>query len=138
MSPERLRRTGSRRFAIVLMALAAGAAIGATGSGERPVSTTRDGGAGPARGGSGTDDEKATQRTGRKRIHLGSRVRTGSRTTLLAALRHPSERKPEPGQLVRAGRETSVTGYQRGPGNRPLYALRDAPGLWAEEWLDPL
>jgi hypothetical protein len=31
-----------------------------------------------------------------------------------------------------------VTGYQRGAETRSLYALRDAPGLWPEEWLDPI
>jgi hypothetical protein len=40
--------------------------------------------------------------------------------------------------MVWAGRDASVTGYQRGAGNRSLYALKDAPGLWPEEWLDPI
>jgi hypothetical protein len=40
--------------------------------------------------------------------------------------------------MLWAGRDASVTGYQRGADNRSLYALKDAPGLWPEEWLDPL
>lgn len=40
--------------------------------------------------------------------------------------------------MVWAGRDTSVAGYRRGPGSRPLYALKDAPGLWPEEWIDSL
>jgi hypothetical protein len=30
------------------------------------------------------------------------------------------------------------TDNQRGAGNRSLYALKDAPGLWPEQWLDPI
>ncbi|MEJ2336927.1 MAG: hypothetical protein P8Y26_15040 [Gemmatimonadales bacterium] len=73
-----------------------------------------------------------------KRIHVGSRVRIADGTTLHAALRGPAERRPEPGQMLWAGRDASVTGYQRGAGNHSLYALKDAPGLWPEEWLDPI
>ena len=73
-----------------------------------------------------------------KRIHIGSRVRIADGTILDAALRWPSERRPEPGQMVWAGRDASVTGYRRGVGNRPLYALKDAPGLWPEEWIDSI
>jgi hypothetical protein len=40
--------------------------------------------------------------------------------------------------MVWAGRDTSVTGYQRGAGNCSLYALKGAPGLWTEEWIDPI
>jgi hypothetical protein len=73
-----------------------------------------------------------------KRIHVGSRVRIANRTILDEALRGPAERRPEPGQMVLAGRGASVTGYQRGAGNRSWYVLKDAPGLWPEEWLDPI
>jgi hypothetical protein len=73
-----------------------------------------------------------------KHIHVGSRVRIADGTILHAALRGPTERRPEPGQMLWAGRDASVTGYQRGTGNRSLYALKDAPGLWPEEWLDPI
>ncbi len=57
---------------------------------------------------------------------------------LNAALRGPAERRPEPGQMVWAGWVASVTGYRRDAGNRSLYALKDAPGLWPEEWIDPI
>jgi hypothetical protein len=40
--------------------------------------------------------------------------------------------------MLWAGRDTSVAGYQRGAGNRSLYALKDAPGLWREEWLEAI
>jgi hypothetical protein len=73
-----------------------------------------------------------------KRVHVGSRVRIADRPILDAALRGPAERRPEPGQMVWAGRDTSVMGYQRRPGNCPLYALKNAPGLWPEEWIDPI
>jgi hypothetical protein len=73
-----------------------------------------------------------------KRIHVGSRVRIADKTILNAALRWPPERRPEPNQMLWAGRNASVMGYQRGAGNRSLYALKDAPGLWSEEWLDPI
>ncbi len=73
-----------------------------------------------------------------KRIHVGSRVRIADGTILNAALRWPAEHRPEPGQMVWAGRDASVTGYQRGAGNRSLYTLKDAPGLWPEEWIDPI
>ena len=73
-----------------------------------------------------------------KQIHVGSRVRIADGTILNAALRCPVERRPEPGQMVWAGRDTSVTGYQRGAGDCSLYALKGAPGLWPEEWVDPI
>jgi hypothetical protein len=37
-----------------------------------------------------------------------------------------------------AGRDASVTGYRRGAGNGSLYALRDAPGLWLADWINPI
>jgi hypothetical protein len=73
-----------------------------------------------------------------KQIHVGSRVRIAAATILDAVLRCPPNRRPEPGQMVCAGRDTSVTGYQRGAGDRSLYALKGAPGLWSEEWVDPI
>jgi hypothetical protein len=73
-----------------------------------------------------------------KRIHVGSRVRIADGTILDAALRWPAERRPEPGQMVWAGRDASVTGYRRSPEDRSLYALKGAPGLWLEEWIDPI
>jgi hypothetical protein len=73
-----------------------------------------------------------------KQIHVGSRVRVVDGTILVAALRRPAERRPEPGQMLWAGRDASVTRYQRGAGDRCLYALKDAPGLWPEEWIDPI
>jgi hypothetical protein len=72
------------------------------------------------------------------RIHVGSRVRIADGTILDAALRRSVEHRPEPGQMVWAGRNASVTGYRRGAGNRSLYALKGAPGLWPEEWIDPI
>jgi hypothetical protein len=69
-----------------------------------------------------------------KRIHVGSRVRIARGTTLHTA----KGLRPEPGQLVWAGREASVTGYRLSPDDRPLYALKGAPGLWLEEWIDPI
>jgi hypothetical protein len=73
-----------------------------------------------------------------KPIHVGSRVRIASPTILAAALRSPAEGRPEPGQMLWAGRNASVTGYRRGLENRSLYKLDDAPGLWPEEWIDPV
>jgi hypothetical protein len=73
-----------------------------------------------------------------KRIHVGSRVRITDETILNAALRWPTECRPEPGQMVWAGRHASVTGYQRGAGSRSLYTLEGPPGLWPEEWIDPI
>ena len=72
------------------------------------------------------------------RIHLGSSVRIADGAVLLAALRGQADLRPEPGQMLWAGRKASVTGYRRRPEGRSLYALKDAPGLWAEEWIDPL
>jgi hypothetical protein len=60
--------------------------------------------------------EEAAPRKQLKRIHVGSRVRSADGTILDAALRWPAERWPEPGQMVWAGRDASVTGYQRGAG----------------------
>ena len=73
-----------------------------------------------------------------KRIRVGSRVRIAAAASPHAAPGCPAERRPEPGQMVWAGRDTSVTGYQRGSGDRSLYALKGAPGLWPEEWVDPI
>ena len=73
-----------------------------------------------------------------KQIHVGSRVRIADGTILNAALRCPVERRPEPAQMLWAGRDTSVSGYQRSAGGRSLYALQGAPGLWPEEWVDPI
>ena len=72
------------------------------------------------------------------RIHVGSRVRIADRATLNAALRLPADLRPEPGQMLWAGRETSVTGYRRGLEDRSLYVLKGAPGFWLEEWIDPI
>jgi hypothetical protein len=73
-----------------------------------------------------------------KRIHVGSRVRIADTAILEAALRWSAPYRPEPGQMVSSGRDTSVTGYHRGAGNRSLYALKGAPGLWPEGWIDPI
>ena len=67
-----------------------------------------------------------------KQIHVGSRVRIAGAVALHAA----KDLRPEPGQLLWAGRQTSVTRYQRSPDDRPLYALKGAPGLWFEDWID--
>jgi len=40
--------------------------------------------------------------------------------------------------MLWAGREASVNGYRQGPDDRRLYALKGLPGLWLEEWIDPL
>jgi len=72
------------------------------------------------------------------RIHVGSRVRITDGGILKAALRLPVDLRPEPGQMLWAGREASVTGYRRSPEDRSLYALNGAPGLWLEEWIDPI
>jgi hypothetical protein len=69
-----------------------------------------------------------------KRIQIGSRVRIAGG----AALHAVKSLLPEPGQMLWAGREASVTGYRRSPDNRSLYALKGAPGLWLEEWIDPI
>jgi hypothetical protein len=73
-----------------------------------------------------------------KPIHVGSRVRIVGGAILGAALRGPAGTRPEPGQMVWAGRGEHVTGYRRGVGSRSLYVLGDAPGLWAEDWIDPI
>jgi hypothetical protein len=69
-----------------------------------------------------------------KLISIGSRVRIAGAAALHAA----KDLRPEPGQMVWAGREASVTDYRRSPDDRPLYALKGAPGLWLEDWLDPV
>ena len=73
-----------------------------------------------------------------KQVHIGSRVRIADTKILVAALRRPAERHPEPAQMLWAGRSTSVTGYRRGTSDASLYDLKDAPGLWPEEWLDAI
>jgi len=40
--------------------------------------------------------------------------------------------------MLWGGREASVTGYRRSPEDRSLYVLKGAPGLWLEEWIDPI
>ena len=40
--------------------------------------------------------------------------------------------------MLLAGRHASVVGYLRSAGNRFSYTLKDAPGLWPEEWLEPI
>ena len=72
------------------------------------------------------------------RIHLGSCVHIADGAVLLAALRSSTERRPEPGQMLWAGRKASVTGYRRSPEDRSLYTLKGAPGLWSEGWIDPI
>ena len=69
-----------------------------------------------------------------KRIQIGSRVRVAGG----AALHAVKSLLPEPGQMLWAGREASVTGYRRSPDDRSLYALKGAPGLWLEGWIDPI
>jgi hypothetical protein len=39
---------------------------------------------------------------------------------------------------TRPGRDANVTGYQRGAGNRSLYALKDAPRHRPEGRIDPI
>jgi hypothetical protein len=73
-----------------------------------------------------------------KRIPVGARVRIADEKVLSEALRGPPERRPKPGQMTWASRDARVTGYRPGPGSAPLYKLRDAPGLWPEEWIDPV
>jgi len=73
-----------------------------------------------------------------KEIHVGSRVRIASQAILDAALRDGAGLRPGPGQMVCAGQQTSVTGYRRSPGDRSLYALRGAPGLWPKDWIEPV
>jgi hypothetical protein len=40
--------------------------------------------------------------------------------------------------MLWAGQHARVTSYQRDAEGRSLYALRGAPGLWPEEWIDPI
>jgi hypothetical protein len=69
-----------------------------------------------------------------KRIQIGSRVRIAG----TAALHAVKGRRPEPGQMLWAGREANVAGYRRSPDDRSMYALNGAPGLWLEDWIDPI
>jgi hypothetical protein len=71
-------------------------------------------------------------------IHLGARVRIASWAVLNAALRRLDDLRPEPGQMLCAGRLAQVTGFRRGRAGRPLYELGDAPGLWTEDWIEPV
>jgi hypothetical protein len=74
-----------------------------------------------------------------KPIHVGLRVRIADEATLRAASRRYGDlRRPEPGQIAWAGRDAKVSGYRRSAGSRSLYALKDAPGLWQEDWIDPI
>jgi hypothetical protein len=74
-----------------------------------------------------------------KPIHIGSRVRIVGEAALLAALHRLTEPRPEPGQMLCASQDASVMGYRRSPKHdRSLYALKGAPGLWPEEWIDPI
>jgi hypothetical protein len=81
--------------------------------------------------------QAALQKT-TKRIPIGSRVRVADEMILARMLRGPEDRRPEPGQMLWAGRDASVAGYRRGSGNRSLYVLEGAEGLWPEEWIDPI
>lgn len=74
-----------------------------------------------------------------KPIHIGSRVRIAGEAALLEGLHQLTELRPEPGQMLCAGQDASVTGYRRSPkDDRSLYALKSVPGLWPEEWIDPI
>jgi hypothetical protein len=73
-----------------------------------------------------------------KSLHIGSRVRIADNAILNAALRWPADLRPEPGQMLWAGRQTTVTGYRRSSEDRSSYVLKGAPGLWSEEWIDPI
>jgi hypothetical protein len=77
--------------------------------------------------------------TATKPIHIGSRVRIVGEAALLEALHRLTELRPEPGQMLCASQDASVTGYRRNPeDDRSLYELKGAPGLWPEEWIDPI
>jgi hypothetical protein len=73
-----------------------------------------------------------------KPIRVGAQVRIASWAVLNAALRRLADLRPEPGQMLCAGRRAEVTGYRRGAADRPLYELRDTPGLWREDWLEAI
>lgn len=73
-----------------------------------------------------------------KRTHVGSRVRIADAAILNAALRLPADLRPDPGQMFWARREANVTGRRRGPEDRSSYARKGAPGVWLEEWIDPI
>lgn len=70
------------------------------------------------------------------RITVGSRVRILDRAELEAFLGAVPHERPAPAQFEGAGRRTQVVGVQLDTGE-PLYTLRDAPGVWREEWLRP-
>ena len=71
-------------------------------------------------------------------LHIGSRVQIAAPAILDAALRRPADFRPEPGQMLWAGRRTSVTGYRRSSEGRSSYVLEGAPGLWSEDWIAPI
>ena len=73
-----------------------------------------------------------------KPIHILSRVRIAGRAALEAALREPADRRPEPDQMLWAGRQACVAGYRSSAEDSSSYVLEGAPGLWAEEWLEPI
>jgi hypothetical protein len=73
-----------------------------------------------------------------KPIHIHSRVLIAGGAALEAALRGPAVPRPEPDQMLWAGRQACVTGYRRSASGRSSYLWGGAPGLWAEEWLDPV
>ena len=72
-----------------------------------------------------------------KPIYIHSRVRVAG-AVLQTALRGPADRRPEPDQMLWAGRQACVAGYRRSAVDRTSYVLEGAPGLWAEELLDPI
>jgi hypothetical protein len=74
----------------------------------------------------------------KKAVHIHSLVRVADRAALTAALQEPADRRPEPGQMLWAGRQAWVTGYRLSAGGRPSYVLKGAPGVFAEEWLDSI
>lgn len=82
--------------------------------------------------------QEAATRNAVKGIHVGLRVRVADQAMLDAALRDRAGLRPEPDQMVCAGRRATVTGYHRSAEDRSLYALQGAPGLWPEEWIDPV
>ncbi len=73
-----------------------------------------------------------------KQIHIGSRVRIADEAILSATLHWNADLRPEPRQMAWAGRKATVTGYRRGSEDRAFYTLKGAPGLWLEEWIDPI
>ena len=82
---------------------------------------------------------RSSTQTAMKPIGIGSRVRIAGEAALLEALHQLAGLRPEPGQMLCAGQDASVTGFRRSPqDDRSLYALTGAPGLWPEEWIDPI